>query len=310
MDTKQLRYFSAVYERRNLSHAAQTCNVAQSAISHHLANLEAELGIKLFLRLPRGMEPTAAACRLYEHAQAILRGLEAARHDVAQLADELNGVLQVGVPFTVVEAVGVQLLQEMRDEHPRATIVIHEALTSELIRQVIGGQHDLILCYNPPADERLSLSFVIEEQLFCAGRPEFLGESCDPIDFENALKLPQITLRRGEASRSLSTQARLLESLHASALFELNSVHLVRKAVAAGVGVAVTSYIAMRDLVETGAVVARPVVNPCLTRGLHVARLLDRLPTRLMETVQSKLVRLIGMEVSAGRWPTIIAGCD
>ena len=305
MDTKQLRYFSAVYERRNLSHAAQGCNVAQSAISHHLSNLEAELGVKLFERLPRGMEPTAAASRLYEHAQTILRGLKAAREDVVQMADELIGEIHVGLPFTVIEAIGVQLMQEMQAEHGRAKIIIHEALTSELIRQLLSGQHDLVLCYNPPANERLKLSFVHEEEMYCAGLPKFLGGSCDPIEFEDALALPQIMLRRGEASRSLSTQPRLLESLYESAVFELNSTNLVRKAVAAGIGVAVTSFVAMRDLVGAGTIVARPLTNPRVTRGLHVARLADRLPTRLMETVQSRTLRLIAAEVSSGRWPTV-----
>ena len=43
MDTRQLRYFVAVCEFRNLSHAADHCNTAASALSHHIASLEAEL---------------------------------------------------------------------------------------------------------------------------------------------------------------------------------------------------------------------------------------------------------------------------
>jgi LysR family nitrogen assimilation transcriptional regulator len=73
MDSRQLRYFIAVYEQRNLSRAADQANVAQSALSHHIANLEAEFTTALFERKPRGMEPTAAGERLYEHARIILR---------------------------------------------------------------------------------------------------------------------------------------------------------------------------------------------------------------------------------------------
>ena len=43
MDSRQLRYFAAVYEQGNVSRAADICNVAQSALSHHVANLETEL---------------------------------------------------------------------------------------------------------------------------------------------------------------------------------------------------------------------------------------------------------------------------
>lgn len=44
MDSRQLSYFAAIYEQGTLSNAAETCRVAVSALSHHLANLEAEFG--------------------------------------------------------------------------------------------------------------------------------------------------------------------------------------------------------------------------------------------------------------------------
>lgn len=73
MDLRQLRYFVAIYEHRNLSRAAAASNVAQSALSLHMSNLEADLRSALFVRLPRGMAPTAAGERLYTHAKSILR---------------------------------------------------------------------------------------------------------------------------------------------------------------------------------------------------------------------------------------------
>ena len=78
MDSRQLRYFAAIFEHRTLSNAAENLRVAASALSHHLANLEAELGVTLFDRKPRGMEPTAAGHRLHEHAKAILKAMAAA----------------------------------------------------------------------------------------------------------------------------------------------------------------------------------------------------------------------------------------
>src|SRR5712675_2946386 len=87
MDSRQLRYFIAVYEQRNLSRAADQANVAQSALSHHISNLEAEFAMPLFERKPRGMEPTAAGERLYEHARIILRAMAAAEREIKQGGD-------------------------------------------------------------------------------------------------------------------------------------------------------------------------------------------------------------------------------
>ena len=92
MDSRQLRYFIAVYEQRNLSRAADQANVAQSALSHHIANLEAEFATPLFERKPRGMEPTAAGERLYEHARIILRAMAAAEREIREGGSEIAGV--------------------------------------------------------------------------------------------------------------------------------------------------------------------------------------------------------------------------
>lgn len=305
MDIKQLRYFTAVYERRNLSHAAQACNVAQSAISYHLANLETTLGVRLFERQPRGMEPTPAGARLYDHAQAILRGIEAAAQDVAQAAGEVIGRIEIGLPFTVIDAIGVDLIREMASRYPKARVVIHEALSSELLEQLGEGKLDLILCYNAPGDQRMAIQRLHNEELCCAGRPEFFGPDPVPIEFNDAVALPQIVLRRGEASRSISTKSRMLQSLHEHAVLEINSVNGVRKAIAAGVGTAIVPLITVRDLVAAGTIVARPIVNPRSTRALYLVHLADRVPTSLMQVLRDTILKLIAQQVADGSWPVV-----
>jgi len=79
---RQLRYFIAIADAGVLSRAAETLNVAQSALSHHVAALETDLGVKLLERRPRGMALTAAGRRLYEHASAVLSALGKAEEDV------------------------------------------------------------------------------------------------------------------------------------------------------------------------------------------------------------------------------------
>jgi len=56
---RQLRYFIAIADAGVLSRAAETLNVAQSALSHHVAALETDMGVKLLERRPRGI---AADC--------------------------------------------------------------------------------------------------------------------------------------------------------------------------------------------------------------------------------------------------------
>ena len=96
MDSRQLRYFIAVYEQRNLSRAADQVNVAQSALSHHISNLEAEFATPLFERKSRGMEPTAAGERLYlvSRGRCLSIGSFLGPDEKASFAKALLGALQ------------------------------------------------------------------------------------------------------------------------------------------------------------------------------------------------------------------------
>lgn len=79
MDIRELRYFTAVFEERNLTAAARRCFVAQPSVSTAIASLEAELGITLFLRHRKGVTPTAAAEEFFAVARRIVDDADAAR---------------------------------------------------------------------------------------------------------------------------------------------------------------------------------------------------------------------------------------
>jgi DNA-binding transcriptional LysR family regulator len=77
MDMRELRYFAAVFELRNLTAAARRCFVSQPSVSAAIASLEADVDTTLFVRHKRGMLPTAAAEQLYPIARRMIDELEA-----------------------------------------------------------------------------------------------------------------------------------------------------------------------------------------------------------------------------------------
>ena len=84
MDPRFLRTFVTVARLGSFSGAARELGYTQSAVSQHIAVLEADLGAVLLLRRP--VEPTEAGARLLAHAEPILLRLDAARADVARVA--------------------------------------------------------------------------------------------------------------------------------------------------------------------------------------------------------------------------------
>ena len=94
MDPRFLRTFVTVARLGSFSRAAGELGYTQSAVSQHIAILEADLGTALLSRRP--VEPTSAGERLLEHAEPILLRLDAARADVARVVGGPRRPLRIG----------------------------------------------------------------------------------------------------------------------------------------------------------------------------------------------------------------------
>jgi DNA-binding transcriptional LysR family regulator len=80
MDIRELRYFAAVFQERNLTAAARRCFISQPSISAAITNLEAELGTALFIRHKKGVTPTLSAEQFHSVARRIIDEADAARN--------------------------------------------------------------------------------------------------------------------------------------------------------------------------------------------------------------------------------------
>ncbi|GAA5094830.1 LysR family transcriptional regulator [Nocardia iowensis] len=84
MELRQLRYFLAVAEERNLTRAAEVVGIRPTSLSQQIIALERELGAALFVRSASGMTPTQAGARLTEHARVVVESARRARESVRQ----------------------------------------------------------------------------------------------------------------------------------------------------------------------------------------------------------------------------------
>ena len=103
MNLQQLSYFRAAFEQRSFSAAAKALHLAQPSLSEQIRRLEGELGVPLFVRVGRGVEPTEAGRALLPHAERVLAEVESARESVrgrarrARRHGQLRHVLDRGV---------------------------------------------------------------------------------------------------------------------------------------------------------------------------------------------------------------------
>jgi len=302
MDSRQLRYFIAVYEQRNLSRASSQTSVAQSALSHHISNLEAEFAMPLFERKPRGMEPTAAGERLYEHARIILRAMAEAEREIKQGSGAIAGEISIGMANSGVKAIGVPLMRAVLSRYPDLKLSLTESLSGATLMHLMASEVDLALVYNPPLEKDLVAEPVLEERMYCVGTAKLIGASKAPMTFDELTNLPLILLRYGLSSRALLDDPVLLKRLEAKAILHLNSISGTTGALLAGLGCAIATKLFAKEQLVDRRLVAREVVDPKLTRTLYLCRLRNRPPTYVMEEMRRLMLALIAEQVGVGAW--------
>ena len=302
MDIRQLTYYTAIFDHKNLSHAASHCNVAQSAISHHLSNLEKDLGVTLFLRKPRGMEPTAAGIKLYEHAKRILRAVQSAEQDIRKESEKVEGNIAIGLPYSVMKAIGLPLMQAVLNEYPDVRLSVVESLSGGTFANLLSSDVDISLFYNPQKDDRITMQLVLEEEVMCIGKPSIIGETDEPLTFDELALLPVLLLRHGASLRAVIDRPGLLNRFEARVPVQLNSVNGIITGLFAGLGCTLAPHVLVSEHLAAGTLSARKVINPVLTRNLYIGHLKDRPATRVAEAMTDLLLHLIANEVESARW--------
>ncbi|NUR48037.1 MAG: LysR family transcriptional regulator [Hamadaea sp.] len=172
METQLLEVFRTVARLKSITAAAQTLRYTQSAVSRQIAALEAELGIRVFDRLPRGVELTAEGRELLPNAEAVLDLLAAARRGLDDLRGLGRGRLRVGAFPTAVAALVPRALATFRTAYPEVHLSLVEGLTPRMLDRLADGTADVAVVSTSPAGQfeadRFELHHLLDERLLVA----------------------------------------------------------------------------------------------------------------------------------------------
>lgn len=196
MNLKQLEYFVAIAEERQITAAARRLNISQPPLSYELQQLERELGAKLVIRGPRQATLTEAGRLLYERAVKILAMTSAARREVESVGSGMTGTLALGVDPTCAGLAPAARLLELRERYPGISIEVSEGMTSAVLDLLEGGIVDVGVVRTPFKSEGLRCRYAASEPLVAVMPAEFeVGAelSCTPEDLAGT---PLVLARR------------------------------------------------------------------------------------------------------------------
>lgn len=190
MTLQQLSYFLATLERGSFSGAAAALHLAQPSLSEQVRRLEAELGVPLFVRAGRGVEPTEAARALRPHAERLLAGVDEARAAVVGVRELRSGTASFGMfgdaPYYGI----VNLVERFRERFPQVALRLVGQNSSEVADAVRAGELEAGLIVLPVDDRGLDVRPVLRgEVLYASADPERVRE---PVTVEQLVERPLV----------------------------------------------------------------------------------------------------------------------
>ena len=142
---RQFRYFTAVAESGSVAAASRTLNIAQSAVTKAMLELEAELGSTLFERTSRGMVLTPQGHRFLASARKVISAVADATRLHGEEPEGLAGVLSIGVTSLVAGYYLSELLSRFRRHHPGVQVYVTEETPPFLEHLLINGELDVAI---------------------------------------------------------------------------------------------------------------------------------------------------------------------
>ncbi|WP_461083603.1 LysR family transcriptional regulator [Streptomyces deserti] len=250
MDLQQMRYVVAVAETRNFTRAAEHCSVVQSSLSHRIAGLERELGVKLFARSSRRVELTSAGAAFVARARECLAAADRAVADAAAATGVVRGRLAVGVIVTTAAVDVPELLQRYRAQHPEVRVVLRSGRSDELAAAIRGGDLDIAFLGLPEGERPSGVETVVldhdEHVLVVPAGHRLAGAS--RVTLPEIAEETFVDFMAGTPARAQSDQAFAAAGLVRDVAYEAGVVELITRLVVRGLGIALLPSAFIRPL--------------------------------------------------------------
>ncbi|MFJ4585392.1 LysR family transcriptional regulator [Streptomyces echinatus] len=264
MDLQQMRYVVAVAETRNFTRAAERCAVVQSSLSHRIAALERELGVRLFARSSRRVELTSAGAAFVAGARECLAAADRAVADASAAAGVVRGRLAVGVIVTAAAVDVPELLQRYRAQHPEVRVMLRSGRSDELAAAIRSGDLDIAFLGLPEGERPSGVESVVldhdEHVLAVAAGHRLAGAS--RVTLREIAGETFVDFVAGTPGRAQSDRAFAAAGLVRDVAYEAGVVELITRLIAGGLGIALLPSAFIRPLAaEDPGLALVPVVD-------------------------------------------------
>ena len=304
LEVRHLKLVLAVTEEGSVTKAGHRLHLTQSALSHQLRDIEERLGTALFLRINKRMIPTEAGRKLLQTARLVLNQLDIAETEIVQMAQNRLGTLRLSTECYTCYHWLPSVLKSFHASYPGVEVRIVVEATHQPVSALLDGQLDLAITSTRTADVRLRHRPLFSDEMVVIMAPDhsLATRPCiRPRDFENE----HLILYVGREESTLYNRVLKPAGVEPGRMSTVSLTEAIIEMVRAGLGISVLARWAIRDQIESGRLIAKPVTKQGLHRQWQAVTLnrdyspeyidsfVDLIARPAMPLKQSGIVRLV-----------------
>lgn len=224
-----LKYFDEVARVGSIRQAAEVLHVAPSAVNRRIQDLEHELGVPLFERVPRGMRLTAAGELFVQYVRGRASALEQVRSEIEELQGLRRGSVKILASQALAPQFMPQLVANFRLAHPMVEFQVRIGDQEQALRALRDFETDLVLVFNLEPEPDLHIVGQFEQKLLAmmhASHP--LAQRPGGVRLRECKDYPLVLPNREMGGRQLLDRYLVRSSLKLRSVVESNSFEFLR----------------------------------------------------------------------------------
>jgi DNA-binding transcriptional LysR family regulator len=272
----QLATFQVVAKHCSYVRAAEELHFSQPAVSAQIRQLEESMGVKLFDKIGRKTHLTQAGEALYLYSQKIFALIDETVETMESLCNPYHGSLSVGADTTVGTYVIPSLLGKFYHLYPRVEITLEVFNRAYLLDALVNNRIDMIITGKIPADVPVFAAPFAPNELVLIAPPIHRLAGCVNIPFAE-LACEHFLLREIGSGTRAALEGIFQDAglpLHVSMQVGNNSA--IKQSVAAGLGIALISRVALDMELETNRLVMLDTEGFPIMRSWYLVHLKEK----------------------------------
>lgn len=206
MEIRVLRYFLTVVREESITKAAEVLHITQPTLSRQLAQMEEDMGVRLFDRGTRKIVLTDEGILMRRRAQEILELVDKTRNELTSQQEAVEGTVSIGGGDLGAVQILPGMIRSFHEKYPKVDFDLYTATADHIKERMDQGLTDVGLLLEPVNMEKYDfIRLEKKEQWVAAMHPDAPLARKETVTVEDLKKIPLILPRRLSVQSELAS---------------------------------------------------------------------------------------------------------